>query len=230
MSKDSETGPFVFTLLHQCWRTARQNSFPTELRRAYGCRDWKIYGTRHEPMNYYNFILYERLRWCHKCSELDWNSKLLWSKYHKTPFIPFVDGHIFTLLFIYFQKEVIMVSQMSQRSFVLHSPGTWQRRSAACVTPCSVFSPDQFVFFVAKVKNVHVMCMSRKIMGIKSPLKVFSAARQKIVLQMGASDERGGGPSLWIWLTLEIFIKSDNILSAVSSAVCSDAASRFPPA
>lgn len=29
-------------------------------------------------------------------------------------------------------------------------------------------------------------------MGIKSPLKVFSAARQKIVLQMGASDERGG--------------------------------------
>lgn len=122
--------------------------------------------------------------------ELDWNSKLLWNKYHKTPFIPFVDGHIFTLLFIYFQKEVIMVSQMSQWSFVLHSPGTWQRRSAACVTPCSVFSPDQFVFFVAKVKNVHVLCTSRKIMGIKSPLKVFSAARQKIVLQMGASDER----------------------------------------
>lgn len=30
-------------------------------------------------------------------------------------------------------------------------------------------------------------------MGIKSPLKVFSAARQKIVLQMGASDERGEG-------------------------------------
>lgn len=46
--------------------------------------------------------------------------------------------------------------------------------------------------FVAKVKNVHVMCTSRKIMGIKSPLKVFSAARQKIVLQMGASDEREG--------------------------------------
>lgn len=86
-----------------------------------------------------------------------------------------------------------MVSQMSQRSFVLHSPGTWQRRSAACVTPCSLFSPDQFVFFVAKVKDVHVLCTSRKIMGIKSPLKVFSAARQKIVLQMGASDERGEG-------------------------------------
>ena len=38
-------------------------------------------------MKYWKFIICEGLLWSHKCWEWDWNWKVLWNKYHKTPFL-----------------------------------------------------------------------------------------------------------------------------------------------
>lgn len=84
----------------------------------------------HEPMKYWKFIICEGLLWSHKCCEWDWNWKVLWCKYHKTPFSihsgpQFNKLHSISAAFILIHKRcqahvggIIMVSQMPRQSFV----------------------------------------------------------------------------------------------------------------
>lgn len=153
--KDSKSRTVCFTLLHQCWRTVRQDAFPTVLCHIYSRQGWILYGTRRDLINSYNFMLCERLRRSWKCREWDWNSKDLWKRCNKNHF-SFSSFCRWSHTHFFFQRSD-RVSQMSQRSFVLLSSGTWQR--TACATSCSVLCPDLFVFCCKGLKcprNVHI--------------------------------------------------------------------------
>lgn len=91
------------------------------------------------------------------------------------------------------------------------------------------FLPRQFVFLCCKgykcSRYVHIDEDDRDKIPIEGVFRPF--ARKLFSNWVQVVGWEGGGLLRWIWVTLEIFIKSDNILSAVSSAVCLDAASRF---